>query len=481
MARSNSVSDQTETEPRLFGRASGVPWSFGHWSLRTREKVVIAGVLAAFAGIGGTSLLYAVDAGWMIFVPLGVLAALMGAGVMAAAWAGSRVAILSYFAVLAFVTDAQFRARAAGEIDADWQSLLKFGLWIGAGLIGAAHLPSVGRMLSHPGSLLWLSYILISMVSSIYSPVPLYSLGCALALLCFYAFAHSLVRTLSLTSILWAFVYTITVFNLASWVVFYAYPELGTSLAWTLDGVFYRMCGLAGQATNLGGMCAKYLGALFLLWWAGRCGLITASIFGALGVVTLLASDSRTMIISVILGVAGVMLSRSMWAMASGTLVSVVGFGVSQAFPQWLGSLGTKLSRSGDAAEISTGNGRLEIWDYVWSKIVEAPLLGWGYNSSKVILSQYTGFENGLMVDSAHNMFLQSLLSVGFVGTLPLVLLLGWLAAKCLARPSPMLAYVLILVVVSSLADTSALGTTPTVLTLLFMLISIPPISEQHE
>ncbi len=475
------MSDRAETGMRLFGRAPRAPWSFGHLSLPTREKMVIAAALAAFAGIGGTSLLYAVDAGWMVFVPLGLLAALVGAGVMAAAFAGSRAAILTYFVVIAFVTDAQFRARGAGEIDADWQSLLKFGLWIGAGLIGVAHLPPVGRMLSHPGSLLWLLYILISMVSAIYSPVPTYSLGCALALLCFYAFAHTLVRTLSQTAILWAFVYTITVFNLASWVVFYAYPELGTSLAWTLDGVFYRMCGLAGQATNLGGMCAKYLGALFLLWWAGRCRLVTASIFGALGVVTLMASDSRTMIISVVLGVGGVMLSRSMWAMATGALTAVVAFGVSQAFPQWLGSLGTKFSRSGDASEISTGNGRMEIWEFVWSKITEAPVLGWGYNSSKVILSQYTGFENGLMVDSAHNMFLQSLLSVGFLGTLPLVLLLGWLAAKCLSRPSPMLAYVFILVAVSSMADTAALGTTPTVLTLLFMLVSIPPISEQHE
>jgi O-antigen ligase len=182
----------------------------------------------------------------------------------------------------------------------------------------------------------------------------------------------------------------------------------------------------------------------------------------------------------VALGVGGVVLSRSAWALAGGALVAILAFGVSLAFPQLLDGLSQKLSRSGDAAEIYTGNGRLEIWNFVWTKIMEAPVLGWGYNSSKVILAQYYGFENGLMVDSAHNMFLQSLLSVGFLGTLPLLLLLGWLAAKCLARPSPILAYFFIFVVIASLSDTSALGTTPTVLTLLFMLVSIPPFSEQH-
>jgi O-antigen ligase len=416
----------------------------------------------------------------MVFVPLGLLGGLVAAGVVAAAYAGSRTALLSYFVVLAFVTDAQFRARGAGEIEADWQSMLKFALWLGAGLIGAGHLPPLDRLLRHPGSALWLVYIVVALVSSLYSPVPFYTLGCSVALLCFYMFAYALARTLSLPAILWAFVGTMTVFNLASWVVFYQDPELGSSMAWTMDGVFFRMSGLAGQATNLGSICAKYLGALFLLWWSGRCRLVTASIFGALGVTTLLATDSRTMMVVVVLGAVGVVLSRSAWALAGGALVAILAFGVSLAFPQLLDGLSQKLSRSGDAAEIYTGNGRLEIWNFVWAKIMEAPVLGWGYNSSKVILAQYYGFENGLMVDSAHNMFLQSLLSVGFLGTLPLLLLLGWLAAKCLARPSPILAYFFIFVVIASLSDTGALGTTPTVLTLLFMLVSIPPFSEQH-
>jgi exopolysaccharide production protein ExoQ len=448
--------------------------SVGHWPYILRERLLLVIVLAAIVTILSVSLMFASDSPLVVFLPLGVVAALLGGGLVYAAWTGSRAAILVYFVVLAFVTDAQFRVRGAGEIDADWQSLLKFGLWIGAGIIGSAHLPPLRQMLRHPGSALWLTYIGIALVSSIYSPAPAYTFGCALALLCFYVFAYTLTRRLTLPQMLWAFVHTFTVFNIISWILFYAVPELGTNAAWTLDGMLDRMCGLAGQATNLGVVCAMYIGAVFLLWWSGHCRVFWAIVYGSLGGATLLASNCRTMIIGVVLGIAAVVLSRSKWLYSMGALAAVIMVALSVIFPSWVDVITSKMSRSGEASEVYTLTGRLEIWDFVWTKIMESPFLGWGYNSSKVILASYFGFENGLMVDSAHNMYLQSLLSVGLLGTLPLVVLLGYLTFKCLAKPSPTLAYFLTLVLIGSVSDTGAVGTTPTVLTLLFILVSIP-------
>ncbi|MDT7953588.1 MAG: O-antigen ligase family protein [Acetobacteraceae bacterium] len=448
-------------------------------SSTTRETILIAAAVAAFAALLVASIGYAADTPMIAFVPLGLLGGVLACWIIAAAYAGSPAAIMAYFAAFTFITDAQFRVRGAGDIDADWQSLLKFGLWIGAGAIGAGHLPPLGRMLSRPGPALWLAYIGIALLSSLYSPVPGYSFGCAFTLLCFIAFAYALITRLSESQIFWTFVLTLTVFNAISWVVFYVDPELGTSAAWTTGGMMYRMCGIAGQATNLGEVCAKYIGAAFLLWWAGRCRLFLAVIFMAFGTVTLVASDCRTMIISVVVGIAAVVASRSVWLLAGGVLAALAGLAVFLLVPHLADALGAHFSRSGDATELYTLTGRLEIWDFVWQQIMEKPILGWGYNSSKVVLGQHFGFANGLMVDSAHNLFLQSLLSVGFIGTLPLVGVLLLLGARLLLRPPPLVAYFSIIVMIGAVSDTSAVGTTPTLMTLLFLMVSIWPTSAE--
>ena len=444
-------------------------------SPRTRDTVLVTAAVAAFAAVLVASVGYAADAPVLVFVPLGLVAGVLGCWLLAAAYAGSPAAIMIYFAAITFVTDAQFRVRGAGDIDADWQSLLKFALWIGAGVIGAGHMPPLERLMGRPGPALWLAYIVIALLSSLYSPIPAYSFGCAFALLCFFAFAYALITRLSEGQIFWTFVLTLTVFNAISWVVFVAYPELGTSAAWTYEGILYRMCGIAGQATNLGEICAKYVGAVFLLWWAGRCRLLPALILVAFGAVTLVATDCRTMIIATGLGIAAVVASRSAWLLAGGVLATLALLAVFLLVPHLSDALGAHFSRSGDATEVYTLTGRLEIWNFVWRQIMERPVLGWGYNSSKAVLGQHLGFENGLMVDSAHNLFLQSLLSVGFIGTVPLIGVLVLLGARLLMRPPPLVAYFAIIVLIGSVSDTSAVGTTPTLLTLLFLMISIWP------
>jgi O-antigen ligase len=140
-----------------------------------------------------------------------------------------------------------------------------------------------------------------------------------------------------------------------------------------------------------------------------------------------------------------------------------------------VGMIGTAFSRSGDPNEVLTLTGRFDIWAYVWQEILEHPLFGWGYNASKPLLSQYLGFKDDLVVDTAHNMLLQSLFSVGLIGTIPIIIVILMLFVNLLKRPNRFRDLFLISLVVDGISDTSALGTTPTVLTLLFLIISILP------
>ena len=257
--------------------------------------------------------------------------------------------------------------------------------------------------------------------------------------------------------------------------VYYKNPTLGTSEFWTYSGIELRMCGIAGQANNLGSICAKYLGVIFLLWMAGRCRLLVALPLVGLGVVSLVASDARTGMIAIVVGIAISTLAQSFRGLMAASLVAVTGVIASVIFSFRMDALGSHFSRSGDPTEVFTLTGRLEIWDFVEKEIMERPFLGWGYNASKVILPQHIGFQDGLMVDTAHNMLLQSLLSVGFIGTLPIIAVVIYLFVNMLYRPNRFRDLFFVIIFLSGISDTSALGTTPSILTLLFLMISVMP------
>ena len=412
---------------------------------------------------------------WAPLLPLALIAAGIGGWVVFSAACGSRGAIMLFLFALTFVINAQFRVRGAGDIQADWQSAMKFLFWMAAGVIGAPCLPPPRRLVSHTGSALWLFYITVALLGAPFSPLPGYSFGCALALLCLFAFAYALVERLSEAQILWTIVAALTLFNVGGWVVFYAVPELGTSAAWTQSGLMLRMCGLAGQATNLGAVCSVGVGATFVLWRGGHCRAGTALLLGGFAFLTLLKSDARTTEIATVLGIGLVVASRSSALMVAGAMGAACLAVLLQVFPQIPAMLGQGFSRSGDPTEIYTLTGRLEIWDFAMQQIRLSPVWGWGYNSSKAVLGGHIGFQNGLMVDSAHNMYLQSMLSVGLMGTVPLVLLLLWLTARSVVRPLPLVIYTLVLVLVSSVSDTDAIGTTPTLLTVVFFTASLWP------
>jgi O-antigen ligase len=454
---------------RLAPAAPG-PARFG-WRDLGLTAAVLALVGAIFLGCAAA----AETLPWAPALPLGLIAAGLAAWLVLAAAHGSPGAIMLYFAAIAFMTDAQFRVRGAGDIQADWQSVLKFLIWLGAGVIGVAHMPPLREMLRRPASACWLAYIVIAICSSLYSPVAGYSLGCAVALLCLFAFSYALTTRLSEAQILWTLLLTLTVFNIGGWIVFYALPELGTSAAWTTSGLLMRMCGLAGQATNLGAICAKAVGAAFVLWYTRRCGPWAALVLGGFAFLTLLKSDARTTEIAAVGGIAVILAARSIWLMAGGTLAALSGLVLLQVFPRITDLLGSSFSRSGDPTEVYTLTGRLEIWDFAWQQIQLSPVFGFGYNSSKAVLGGHVGFENGLMVDSAHNLYLQNLLSVGILGMIPLVVLLVHLCVRCCVRPIPIVCYMLVVVLVSSISDTDSIGTTPTLMTVLFFVISVWP------
>ncbi len=438
--------------------------------------VLLTGLsLAGFAAISVISVMSSAGATWALFLPLLLIGMIFVGWIIGRAIAGSPHAIIAYLVLVLFITDGAFRVRGAGEISTDWQSALKFALWTGAGVIGVAHMPRISTLLGRTGPACWLAYIVMAMISAIYSPTPAYSFGGAFSLLCLFAFAFTVTTKLTESQFLWTMTLTLAVFLLVGWVVRYVNPALGTS-EFQLNGIIVaRMAGIAGQADNLGAVCSKYLGAVFLLWMSGRCRLIFALPLAAIGAATVFAADAHTAMVATAAAVIGTVVARSALGLLTAALTTALGIMLYYIGTVNLNTIGSAVSRSGDAQEALTLTGRVDIWDFVWQNIVERPLFGWGYNASKIIMGHHLGFRDGLKIDTAHNLLLQSLLSVGFVGTAPIIILLFSLIFSLILRPNRFRDLFLIIILVDGLTDTGALGTTPTVLTLLFFMISVLP------
>ncbi|MGD0429469.1 MAG: O-antigen ligase family protein [Acetobacteraceae bacterium] len=443
----------------------------------SRDLGLIVGALLLTSGVFIGSIFLSNSFPWAPYIPLGLVALGLAGWVVLAAIYASPTAIMLYLGVVVFVTDGGLRIRAPGDDSLDWQSFLKFFLWLGAGVIGFAHIPPVRQLLARPACAGWLAYLCVALASSIYSPTPAFSFASALGVSCIFAFSFSLTRHLSEGQILWTILVSLTIFNVGGWIVYYTIPALGISEAEGIGDLFLgaRMAGLAGQATGLGSVCSVAVGAAFVLWYTGRAKPVTSLILGGFAYVTLMRSDARTAEIATVAAIALILASRSAWLTMGVALAGTVAVLVLQISPGLTHVLEDKFSRSGDPGEISSLTGRTQIWEYAWRKIAESPILGYGYDSPRVVIGHYLGFENSLLVGNAHNLFLQNLLCVGALGTIPLVMVFGYLVYRMVKKPIPIVYYTIVWILVTSLTYAEPIGTTPTLITILMFIASAWP------
>ena len=91
------------------------------------------------------------------------------------------------------------------------------------------------------------------------------------------------------------------------------------------------------------------------------------------------------------------------------------------------------------------------------------------------MIGDYLGFENGLQVGNTHNLLLQNLISVGALGTFPLLIVFAYLVYRVVKRPIPIVCYTVVWILVSSLTYSEPIGTSPSLVTILIFLASVWP------
>ena len=464
------------SRPPLLRRAASRAGAALQASASARQFVVIALIGCVSLAACLLALLVAAEQPALMILPLALAVSVTAGIVMLFAFCGSAPAMIAFLFVLVFVNDGLFRVRAPGDLEMDWQTVMKFALWAGAAAIGIGQIGRSWRLFCRPSVALILTWLGIALLSSFYSASAVYSFSTAFGMAAMLLLAAGTSVTLTEKQALLTVALSLCVFALAGWVVYFAVPELGRSPFITADGsIVERICGLAGQANALGGALAVLLAASFLLWFRGHCGLLTVAPMAAIGMFTLLAADSRTALLAFLIGAAAIVARRSLWRFGASLLAASVGAMLIAAVPlrTLFGMIGG-MSRSGDPSEMLTLTGRTEIWAFVWDKIQLQPWFGYGYNASKFILPLFLGLP-GLTVDEAHNTWLQNLLGTGIVGTAPLVALVIVQLVLYVRSPNSFRDMLLFIMLVWGITVAGPYGSTPTVMTLLVFMSHMAP------
>ena len=379
--------------------------------------------------------------------------------------AGGTPLALIVIAIVA-LSDTSARGFSTG-IDA--QSVVKFGIWTSGLLLLFWRWPVI-KAASREGATAALLLLCVwAVLTTTYSATRFYTFGAGLSFLgvCItaFVFAADTDETRGL-AVIWGALMAALALSLVLYVV-----VPGQVMTAHENGRSLRLSGAFGSPNNLGLAAALALLLSFLLCrQLGRRAGLAVALF-ALGVcgACLYLSGSRTAIISMLVGVTVILVSRRP-VLAISVLAVTVGAGLLfLAFPDVRDGMLALVTREGSTREVTTFTGRTEIWRYVFSLIQKAPILGYGFASTKeVIPAGFTG-AFGWTTHSAHNMVLQAWVATGLIGLGILLVALLALVRDHFVRPHPIRDAVTAFVLVQGLMEASIAG--PTINMLIFVFL----------
>jgi O-antigen ligase len=139
------------------------------------------------------------------------------------------------------------------------------------------------------------------------------------------------------------------------------------------------------------------------------------------------------------------------------------------AYPQAVETLVALIARSGRVEQVTTFTGRTEIWRFVVSAIEQAPVLGYGFASTRELIPAGYAGPYGWTTTSAHNLWLQVWVTTGIVGlAMILVVVIGSLR-RLVVSPAPLRDGLLVYVLFVGFLEPGPMGPTVNLLTFLWI------------
>ena len=395
---------------------------FGRSANQTPESLtplVVASALIALVWLAVLSMVG--PAGYL--APLALLVAEGSVWVVACAMQGRAWALAGILGFALVVPNVNFMPQGLHEAPSlNAQTGLKLLLWAAMGVVALARLPRFLALMRDRALLSIGLFALVAIASTLWSVTPIYtaigSMGFLAALMYACAVAAELSEVTLYRTVIISFLIYVAM-NIAAAV---AMPEVAWLAAFG-ESDSPRLQGVSSHPNILGKEMASFICLFFPLALAfGK--RRTAYLLTSLAFCVMLATLSRTSLGAILIALALPILVRPQvakplsWLVVAATGVALLAIAV--GFVPDLRSILDGASRSSDASEILTLTGRTELWGFVWDKILEAPFLGYGFGAADAVLSpQWWGAPDASV--GAHNTWLQSLLIVGVLGTIPFV------------------------------------------------------------
>jgi len=417
----------------------------------------------------------------MAVLIVGLCALVAASCVLYAGVHGKEWAISTSFILITFTIDATFRRRGdMADSGMDAQTLLKLLLWGGGFLIGALNFAHIKRAVVESTPLRWLlAFAVWSFFSTVYSITPAYTFGGGfghLALLCFVAVV---VQTVGMDKLRTGAIYACGLLTTSALALYAVAP--GMAVAALENGATPRLSGFTGSPNNLGRTAAI---ALFFIFFAVRDKQVKLwrpdiAIVALSALVCLFMSWSRTSLAAVVAAIAIVLLRRRLVLMLWGMIAALsTGFVMVMANVDF-DRLVSHISRHGSLEELTTLTGRTAIWHFVWHSFLKRPIIGYGYGSTKLLISNgfWTIFD--WTTTSAHNMFLQALVTTGVVGGFCIVMVILLQLRDFARRPNDMADAAFIFVLITGFSEAGAVGVAPNLLTIFWLISLVVPRGER--
>lgn len=388
-----------------------------------------------------------------------------------------------YVQFFSFLFLVHLRQRDFDDFSFDWAIYTQLTIL----LIGAAYvLWNAKRLLTAwPWndfiSILLTIFLVLSALSLIGSPNPGYgasTIGILLNLLGICAVLTLRLRPGELQSVLAIALLPPVVLSL---VTHFTQTEMNLAWGMSTDYSVPRLRGVSGTPVGMSQQCA-FLGMLAIARMATAQRRQTAWIIFGLAVIPLGAyvswlSESRSPPLAFLIAVFVSMVLYYKPFGRMSLLISIVGcmvilpmfyFVLEQGVSQ---SVLAGLSRTGQATEISTLTGRVEIWTVVFELISQKPYLGHGLGSGVIIIRE--AFEGtNLDIVHSHNLPMHMAYSMGVGGAVVISLLIFTIFIRAYRTEDLMVLMVVIFLFMSNITETSILTNRPSFVTFLFLLLA---------
>jgi exopolysaccharide production protein ExoQ len=336
-----------------------------------------------------------------------------GVVVVASAALGRSWAIKAM--VLAFAIVPSLASLSGSDRLATGTGVMFYGalLVVGLGNLGAA-LP----LLRTVPALSFLLYYVFAVTSAAWSQDRVMTVGTAGGLLSLYVFALGAVARLGVRDTLRAITIALGVGVGLSAVLFVVAPSLAV---WKGFNEEPRLKGITGHPGRMSEMASLFLLCMWVTWRDRLMPRLLAVGGSAVGTACLWLTYTRSVIVLAVVAVVATMRSRVI-AAVGGFVLLVGAIWVILTVPTALDSFASFASRSGQVEGGLTLSGRTGLWNVAVDRFVERPWIGYGFYQHVIFNEAALLKEDSADATAhAHNVILQSLVSVGLIGTMFLI------------------------------------------------------------